>query len=307
MVQLPKTQASSRSFSINNLITDPFALATISVSLLSWIIAFAGSIASSDSKFPKFTWWGLVYQLILLIMMFLFYCYNIVDYYKTFLAVGTGIAFIYTTNSATGLVYQSGANKAAASAGVILLSMINLIWVFYFASDNASPTNEWIDSFSLAGPRRSALANSEFETRKISSNTNNGANNRFPSYNQASNFNETQTSRPLNATQLSSSRLNGLENLSARENATTNNTNTFNSENTGFPQAGESTNFTIDDFPYRARALYSYDSNPEDENEISFEKDEILQVNDIHSRWWQAKRANGEMGICPSNYVELID
>lgn len=305
MVQLLKA-TSSRAFSIQNLVTDPFAISTISVAFLSWIIAFAGSIATSSSKFPKFTWWGLVYQLVLLIAMFLFYCYNMVDYYKFFLAVSTSVAFIYNTNSVTNLVYQSGASKAAASAGLILLSMINLIWVFYFASDNASPTNEWIDSFSLNGPRRSALANSEFETRKISSHTNG---NRYPSYNQASNFNETQTSKPMNSTQLSSSRLNGLENLSARENDNSN-SETYNTNVTnlsGFAQAGESTNFTIDDFPYRARALYSYESNPDDENEISFEKDEVLQVNDIHSRWWQAKRANGEIGICPSNYVELID
>ena len=54
-------------------------------------------------------------------------------------------------------------------------------------------------------------------------------------------------------------------------------------------------------FRYKARALYSYSANPEDINEISFTKD------DIDGKWWQARRATGEVGICPSNYVKLIE
>ncbi|KAJ7110368.1 hypothetical protein C8R43DRAFT_1042388 [Mycena crocata] len=61
-----------------------------------------------------------------------------------------------------------------------------------------------------------------------------------------------------------------------------------------------------DTYLYKAKALYAYSASADDPNEISFNKGEILDIVDKQGKWWQAKKADGAVGIAPSNYLQII-
>ncbi|KAI0375438.1 hypothetical protein BV20DRAFT_960590 [Pilatotrama ljubarskyi] len=70
---------------------------------------------------------------------------------------------------------------------------------------------------------------------------------------------------------------------------------------------GAETNMaTAESHQYRAKALYNYTASPDDPNEISFVKGDVLEILDKNGKWWQARKADGTVGIAPSNYLQII-
>ena len=50
------------------------------------------------------------------------------------------------------------------------------------------------------------------------------------------------------------------------------------------------------------KAAVPYRANPAFPNELSFEKDEVLEVTEREPGWWNARNRNGETGIVPSPF-----
>lgn len=58
---------------------------------------------------------------------------------------------------------------------------------------------------------------------------------------------------------------------------------------------------------YRGKAIYSYAADPPDDpNELSFKKHEILAVSGLNKSWWMARNEAGEEGMVPKNYIILL-
>ncbi|KAI8063829.1 hypothetical protein BC940DRAFT_306946 [Gongronella butleri] len=56
----------------------------------------------------------------------------------------------------------------------------------------------------------------------------------------------------------------------------------------------------------RVEAIHAYQANPQDPNELSFEKNEVMEVIDRKGNWWQARKMDGTVGIIPSNYFRPV-
>lgn len=283
--------------SLGNVIGDPFALATISISALAWIISFFGSIFAHiqspiDNRFPLFTWWTVVFYFFAIIGIFIVVAADATQTYHVAIVGYLGCGLILATSSVNGLIYTNNGAREAAAAGFILLSMVTIVWIFYFGSAPSAVPRAYIDSFSLA---KESSANRQ-------------------TMNGAYGIGRPETSTSVQPPQMYTAQLNGLENPSpvGGMNSTMRNSTlapafpaTPAAKPTPVPGTGDEI-VPPTEYPYRAKAIYSYEANPDDANEISFSKHEILEVSDVSGRWWQARKENGQTGIAPSNYLILL-
>ncbi|KAF9204566.1 hypothetical protein BGZ49_005151, partial [Haplosporangium sp. Z 27] len=75
------------------------------------------------------------------------------------------------------------------------------------------------------------------------------------------------------------------------------------------PQQSELTSVAVAPakvYAFKARALYTYEANPEDSNELSFLKGEVLDIVDNQGKWWQARKPDGTVGIAPISFAKVL-
>ncbi|KAK2748023.1 Transmembrane osmosensor [Onygenales sp. PD_40] len=292
-------------FDVDNILGDPFALITLSTAMIGWLLAFVTSVVV-DIKgiYPNFAWWALAYMLVAIIGISVvigsatshIYSVAIVGYLPAGLAL--------TSLAVNSLIYDEGSANQASAGGFILMAMVIIVWIFYFGSTSESTPRSFIDSMGPNKQHHSSYNNSKrnnFGGRPETTVSGNHA----PQMYTSAQLNGFETSSPVSGypptgmgTEATAQTRFGGPTLGGST------TNLPNGNPTGGDQPNEVSQPT--EYPYRAKAIYSYEANPDDANEISFAKHEILEVSDVSGRWWQAKKATGETGIAPSNYLILL-
>ncbi|KAF6817681.1 SH3 domain-containing protein [Colletotrichum musicola] len=284
-----RVQYGKKSINLGNIIGDPFALATVSISLLAWIIAFISSIiaatqATKDSGFPPFAWWTNVYMFFLIAGVFVVVASDTTQTYHVALTGYLGAAVALNSLAIQSLIFSSNGARQAAGAGFILMAMVTIVWIFYFGSAPSAKPRAYLDSFALqkeSGNRQMMYGGGRPET-------------------------STSVQPPQMYT---SAQLNGFENPSPVQGIPTQPRESAVAPSFPAPGVQKTPDQEVvppTEYPYRAKAIYSYEANPDDANEISFTKHEILEVSDVSGRWWQARKETGETGIAPSNYLILL-
>ncbi|KAJ5966375.1 High osmolarity signaling protein sho1 [Penicillium waksmanii] len=273
-------------FRPSNILGDPFALATLSISILAWLIAFISSIiADIQTDYPNLDWWAIAYMFCINIGLIFTFGTDTGNLYGVAIVGYLGAALVLTSISANNTVYGSQGAEQAAGAGFILLSMVIIIWIFYFGSTPQASHRGFIDSFALNKEQPGSYRGSRPMSSAFGARPETMATSNTPQMYTSAQLSGFETSSPVS----------GYPGGPPRRRAQ-------------FCPASESLREVPQptEYPYRAKAIYSYDANPEDANEISFTKHEILEVSDVSGRWWQARKSSGETGIAPSNYLILL-
>ncbi|KAF3907795.1 hypothetical protein ABW21_db0204574 [Orbilia brochopaga] len=292
----PRYSRSVSKFDVGNIVGDPFFLTTIGISFLAWIIAFVTSaISDATGSFPNFAWWAVVYELFCILGVTVVVASNSIYNYNVAIVGYLASGLVLTSSSANTLIYQKSGSEQAAAAGHILMSMISVLWIFYFGTTPNAVTHHYIDSFAQRQPpsdytgQPSTIYDRRPETT-ISSNP-------VPQMYTSAQLSGLEATSPLPMGGSIADRNSQIPKFGPAPGT---------SGGASGSMAAKEENGETTEYPYRARAIYAYTANPEDANEISFQKDEILEVSDVSGRWWQTRKTSGETGIAPSNYLILL-
>ncbi|KHJ34943.1 putative sh3-domain-containing protein [Erysiphe necator] len=300
-----------RPVDLDNILGDPFALATISISVLAWLVAFVGSVVSTAEKlvpdFPNYSWFALAYMLCCILGIIIVLAQDTAQNYHIAIVGFLACGLVLTTSSTNSLVYSADGAKHTVAAGHIVLSMVNIVWIFYFGSTPTATPRAYLDSFAIYKDRQPSVVgrgvNSEYNIGRPGTSISSTTAPQMYSSSQQAGLKSSMPTVPTTANGIGSE-----QNVSQQRftvpGPTTNNNLGAASQINNDPSPLEVGVPT--EYPYRAKAIYSYEANPEDANEISFAKHELLEVSDVSGRWWQAKKENGETGIAPSNYLILL-
>lgn len=281
------------------------------MAVIAWIVALAGSIAAAiklNSYYPKFSWWAITFQLLLLLYLPVLYMTNTIHYHQNFLTCCLAIAFVYNSNSTNNLIYYSWSSTAAAAAGFIVTCIINLLWLFYFGSDPDSPLVTFLDSF---GENENLVVQSRRLNDEENGISSHGEDKELPNQTATTNGSEVgkESDNPFEG-EMYSQELSGLENPARDEEShRASRVAPAAAAAVANPAVSKHENYAVAtdaDYPILVRGLYDYTASPDDMNELSFHKGEVLKVKDTTGNWWQGKNSKGSIGMCPSNYLQVI-
>jgi SHO1 osmosensor len=184
---------------------------------------------------------------------------------------------------------------------------VQIVWIFYYGSEPTASHRQTLDSFALHKDHAPSR-NSRHMTQSYGRPETTHSGNQPPQMYNSAQLAGFETSSPVTGYPGGAAGAAKRESTPAfRAPASSTNNLTAPQPTTAATAPSQNTEVSAPtEYPYRAKAIYSYEANPDDANEISFSKHEILEVSDVSGRWWQAKKENGETGIAPSNYLILL-
>ncbi|KAF5375048.1 hypothetical protein D9758_000551 [Tetrapyrgos nigripes] len=322
------------------ILTHYLFLLTSLLSILAWFIAFIGQIIST-SRFGRESvgvlWFAIWLQLFLIAGVLYTLASDSIGMHRFQISVFGAVAIVLAVNGVEGIFSNQGPVEAMA-VGWLILSMVDIVWVLYFTSEEDSLM---LHIFNLLGTGGLTPPSRRRRARNQNSihNMNNGYANNYASGGGISSqdipYNKQMGSvvgspgigGGVGPNGIRSQNSFGAVSADARSlgAASVNNPPTSaggpgsigGGDNNGpssplmagvgaVGQMGANDAAAAETYSYKAKALYAYTASPDDPTEISFTKGEILDIVDKQGKWWQAKKSDGSVGIAPSNYLQII-
>lgn len=292
----------------------PLFLITLIVAVAGWWTAFIGQIvfeakyhaqANAVGSAVGVGWFSIFLQLAMIVFVFYTLATDTIGTHRFQLSVFLAINVVFAVLGVNSGIFLSTSFQRAIGVGWLLLTIVDIIWLLYFTSEEDSLLLHLFNSSSSnTFSRNTTSRRSTIGAGRQQGNMSSAQSQQQATYNSAVSYPKAAGAGAggslINGGMSHADLSNGggaMQNgVGGGEEGMTGQAM---SEN-GAGSAGGAQEYTL-----RARALYAYNASPDDPNEISFGKGEMLDIVDNTGKWWQARKADGTKGIIPSNYVVL--
>ncbi|GJJ13215.1 hypothetical protein Clacol_007466 [Clathrus columnatus] len=352
-----KAVRGSEGYDFTPILTHYVFLLTTILAIAGWFIAFIGQIVTQASNDPRDSphttvgvlWFAIFLQLALILGVIHTLATDSVALHRFQISIFGAISLTFAVFGVNQGIFTNIGSLEAMAAGWLLLSIVNILWLIYFTSEEGSLSLHLFNltgTGGLTGPGRNGFRSAR---RTNSHLTPLGVGMSGGHSGGIGNGHYTSTMQDGGGMRYDTKETDmgmGMG-IGGGGNAMDNSFNTANREGAGVGNNPTATSIRTSEAPtsprsssqpinapsnvggdgvnpttplmdtnpiadgesgshqYRAKALYGYTASPDDPNEISFTKGEILEILDKTGKWWHAKRADGTTGIAPSIYYLL--
>ncbi|OCF58360.1 SHO1 osmosensor [Kwoniella mangroviensis CBS 10435] len=289
----------------------PVFLVTFIIAIPAWIIAFASQAAaeakysSADGRTPVVNtlWFNIWIQLAVIIHLFLALASDSLAIHRFQLAVVLAIATVFAVHGVE-FIFQPQGALIAVGVGWLLLTMVDLVWIIYLTSEEESFFYNLLNSggtAGLSGPDRRMRSAPIPHRDSVSGFGNGGGEMGIGGMNNMS--------RGISSHSIGG----GGGGIGGGYPVGGGSGGYAPAATEGTPQKASSARHDYaspggeePEYKHRAKAMYAYSASPDDPNEVSFAKGDILEVLDNTGKWFQVRTPTGATGIAPSNYLTLL-
>ncbi|KAI9250562.1 hypothetical protein BDA99DRAFT_564072 [Phascolomyces articulosus] len=296
-------------FNLSHVTTNPIVLCSAVLAAVGWLLTF---VAACLTHLHGASWWIIVYELALIITIYLVLSRSLFIEYQLLLLMLLAISIAMLTQLIEMFINRSDSASQAGAAGGCILVIMQYLWVFIFGSSEQSVIHRSIYGMhNTSAPlvTQAQFSNDSHRTGSLRSIGSSSTYHRRQQQQQQQQqtlsekqlLQQQQQRESLQSSIVSSNPpvspiAANQQNMNSTSNVTTTSTTPAVASTTN------SNNNTTELKMNEAKALHAYRANAEDPNELSFAKHEILEIIDKRGNWWQAKKKDGSIGIVPSNY-----
>ncbi|KAI9510820.1 hypothetical protein F5148DRAFT_498286 [Russula earlei] len=332
-------RASNERLDFTPILTHYLFLFTTVFAVLAWFIAFIGQIVATANLGHETVgtlWFAIWLQLFLIFGVIYTLASDSIAMHRFQIVAFGSVAIVFAVIGVDRSIFTRFGSLDAVAAGWLILAMVDIIWVLYFTSEEDSLALYIFNSLGTGG-LSSPSRRRRTRTTSVHNPASYGGGGGYTAAGIGPGTYDTKLngsfapdigSNPLNTinpppvhSQKSANSVAGPTSPGPTQSpigVETSGAQGINSPlmstpgNAGIGAGGgpplpADTSATDDSaYPYKAKALYAYTASPDDPNEISFSKGEILDIIDKNGKWWQARREDGSLGIAPSNYLQII-